>query len=121
MLKLNEWDYSGQCVPPTGAVFRMEETFSIGIFQRIARVKRDGTELFTPFGVALKRGPVRFRIKGYVSQPDLAIRAAKAVCERLNKGGYVFFDTSQAMVRSEDDIQWLVKRLDGNQGQGFQE
>lgn len=119
MPRLNEWDYDGACVP--GKMAANEETYSVGVFQWTVKAGSVGRPEHLLMAHEFKRSPVRFRIRASVSQPDFALRAAKAVCERLNKGGYVWFDTAQATVKTEDDIRELVKRLDGNRGQGFQE
>lgn len=111
MPKLNEWDYYGQCVPGTWMAGR--DTYSVGVFQWTVKAGSVGRPEHLLMAHEFKRSSVRFRIRASVSQPDFALRAAKAVCERLNKGGYVWFDTAQATVRTEDDIWRLVNSLNG--------
>jgi|GEM_PF-6215057 len=72
------WDFDGACVPvlADGSVrrsFTTFETFSVGIFQWIPRAS----------GKGLKRGKVKERISGLVSDPEAVYRRARERCASL--------------------------------------
>jgi hypothetical protein len=73
-------DFSGQCAPgPTqdkGAA--TGRSFSVGIFEVLPRASGKGT----------KRGPVKVRVKGPMSDPEAVFARARLICAQLDAGTY---------------------------------
>lgn len=55
-----------------------QETFSVGVFAILPKVYGEGT----------KRGPVRVRIKGPISNPDAVYKKAREIVDLLDAGNY---------------------------------
>ena len=71
--------YSGECAPGVnylGPVAVRNCTFSVGIFQWIPKVS----------GKGLKKSPVKFRIKGYTSDPQKVYDLATKLCRAFDGG-----------------------------------
>jgi len=75
-----KWDYDGSLDPLRGHPYEGMETFTLGLWQWVAR-GRDGN------GKGLKAGKVQKRIKGHVSDPHEAHRRAREWCEAKNEKG----------------------------------
>lgn len=71
-----KWDFSGSCAPSENgsAVWAGQQTFSLGCFQWVKRKSGKG---FRP-------GKVRYRIKGHVSEPQIAYAKAREFCDKKN-------------------------------------
>ena len=69
------WDWHGSCDPatPTGE-YMPYRTFSVGCFQWVSRAN----------GKGLKRGRVRYRVKGPKSDPQSVYREAQSFCNLKN-------------------------------------
>lgn len=72
--EVGKHDFYGDCAP--GRFKSLGNTFSVGIFQW--ELKADGKRL--------KKGPVKYRIKGSTSFPEKVYNRARVVCYELNKG-----------------------------------
>ena len=72
--------YSGECAPGSnykGPVPTTNfSTFSVGIFQWIPKAS----------GKGLKKSPVKFRIKGYTSDPQKVYDLATKLCRAFDGG-----------------------------------
>ena len=68
-------DYSGSCAPECNDANRWD-TFSVGCFQWIPKTSGQG----------LKKSAVKFRVKGYVSNPEKVYQKAAEICEKLDNG-----------------------------------
>lgn len=74
--KEGQWDFDGSCSPknhPHGS----NETFSVGIFQWVAKAH---------FGSGLKRAKAVARVKGYADRPEHVYDMAKRICDARNAG-----------------------------------
>ncbi len=75
-------DFSGACAPgpqqdkwAEAGLFR---TFSVGIFEALPRASGNGT----------KRGPVKVRVIGSMSDPEAVFARARLICAQLDAGTY---------------------------------
>lgn len=71
--------FAGSCAP--GALNQLsggQETFSVGIFEWLPKAN----------GKGVKKGPVKVRLRGSMSDPDEVYSAARRVCEQLDMGTY---------------------------------
>jgi hypothetical protein len=69
-------DWRGSCSPENSiGAFRCS-TFSVGIFQWVAKSG----------GKGLKRSAVLYRIKGYSSNPEAVYARAEFVCDMMDRG-----------------------------------
>lgn len=72
--------FDGSCRPgPNGELQCCgQTTFSVGIFQILPKANGKGT----------KRGPVKVRVKGNVSNPEAVLSRARAIVDQLDAGTY---------------------------------
>lgn len=68
-------DFNGECAPGNLNYFS-NETFSVGIFQWIPKTS----------GKGLKKSSVKFRIKGFCSNPEKVYDAANRFCDLMDNG-----------------------------------
>jgi Ni,Fe-hydrogenase III small subunit len=69
--------YSGSCAPDTGCGIGYS-TFSVGIFEVVPTASGKGT----------KRGPVKVRVRGLMTNPQAVYDAAQRIVEQLDAGTY---------------------------------
>jgi len=69
-------DFYGSCAPGKGS--SNWGTFSVGIFEWLEKASGNG----------LKRSPVKYRIKGRVSNPDAVYNRAREVCKKFDDGWF---------------------------------
>lgn len=74
---MTQHGYSGQCAPHTGCGIGYR-TFSVGIFEVVPTASGKGT----------KRGPVKVRVKGMVSNPQAVYDVADKIVQKLDAGTY---------------------------------
>ena len=77
-MKPGQHDFDGACVPVSGAA-PQTMTFSVGCFAWTERAHGNG----------LKRGKVKVRVHGLVSDADAVYARAREVCNQLDNGAYV--------------------------------
>lgn len=71
--------FDGNCRPGgPGEFCSSQETFSVGIFQILPKSSGKGT----------KRGPVKVRVRGYVSHPGYVYSKAREIVDQLDAGTY---------------------------------
>lgn len=71
--------FAGNCAP--GALNQLsgpQETFSVGVFEWLPKSS----------GKGVKKGPVKVRLRGSMSDPDEVYAAARSVCAQLDAGTY---------------------------------
>jgi len=68
-------DYSGSYAPNKSTRERVD-TFSVGCFQWLPKSN----------GKGLKKSAVKFRIRGYVSNPGPVYKMAETICDQLDRG-----------------------------------
>ena len=71
-------DFDGSCAPFGREAFFGQKTFSVGIFQWLRKSS----------GKGLKRGPVKVRVSGYVSDADKVYARARLIVGELDRGEY---------------------------------
>lgn len=73
-------DFDGHCAPggSGAAYFGGQATFSVGVFQWVPKSHSNG----------LKRGPVKVRVKGRCSDPELVYAKAREIASALDAGTY---------------------------------
>lgn len=84
--KVGKHAYAGSCAPPGvggvaqdfGGVFSGQHRFSVGIFQWV----------LLSSGKGVKRGPVKVRVVGYISDAHKIAEKAREVCQELDAGTY---------------------------------
>ena len=69
--------FGGMCAPAGGG-YTAVKTFSVGVFEWIARAS----------GRGVKRGPVKARVKGLTAAPEVVYARAAAICAALDAGTY---------------------------------
>ena len=69
-------DFSGECAPNPDAHVHWSETFSVGIFQWLPKSR----------GKGLKKGKVKYRVKGACHKPDKVYLRAAWVCKEMDNG-----------------------------------
>ena len=79
--KVYKHDWSGHCDGRLGMA-----TFSVGIFQWIPKVKK-----------GLKKTAVKYRVRGYASNPQKVYQRAEEVCDYLDSGNVL--DKKSEMVK----------------------
>lgn len=72
--QVGDWDYDGNCRPGTYKA-SSQITFSVGIFQWVPSGR----------GKGIKRSPVQYRIKGYMSKPQEVYDKAEKRCQELEQ------------------------------------
>lgn len=75
---LNRHAFSGQCAPGGGPGWSSQQTFSVGIFQWVAKAD----------GVGLKRGAVQVRVRGWLSEAEAVYAKAREIVAALDAGEY---------------------------------
>jgi hypothetical protein len=78
-------DWSGSCAPGS---FLLNATFSVGIFEWV----------LTSDGKGLKKTAVKYRIKGYSSNPDAVYARAEEVCDVMDLG-MMYLSAKSEMVK----------------------
>jgi len=71
-------EYSGQCAPGNGSMWS-NTTFSVGCYEMVPR-KRDKS--------SSKRGPLKVRVRGLVSNSQAVYDKAEEICNQLDAGTY---------------------------------
>ncbi len=80
--------FDGKCDPAKcGGAWSGQETFSVGIFQWAKKSS----------GAGLKRGPVKVRIVGLVSDPESVYAKANEIAGKLDAGVYAGSKTVSAI------------------------
>ena len=69
-------DYSGSCAPDGPEYYSNQKIFSVGVFQWLPKAN----------GKGLKKSAVKFRVKGYSSQPEKVYDLAEMICDKYDKG-----------------------------------
>lgn len=69
-----EWDYSGACAPGRCGTISGMATFSLGIFQWLPKKS----------GKGLKRGKVKYRLRGQTYNPKEVYDKAENLIKELN-------------------------------------
>lgn len=75
-MKPYEYDFSGSCRPVNGQAYCKFNTFSVGIFQ------------WLPGKKGLKKSPVKVRVRGYSSNPEMVYEKAREICRKFENGIY---------------------------------
>lgn len=73
--------YSGSCAPAAGgagSAAHSYATFSVGVFEWLRKSS----------GKGIKKSPVKVRVKGPVSKPQVVYETAQRVCDELDRGVY---------------------------------
>lgn len=70
-------EFDGACAPGSGA-WSSQQTFSVGIFERVQKAR----------GAGSKRGKVKVRVKGDVSQAEKVYAKAREIVTQLDAGTY---------------------------------
>jgi len=70
-------DFDGACAPGSGS-WASQQTFSVGIFERVQKAR----------GVGTKRGKVKVRVKGDVSEAEKVYAKASEIVTQLDGGTY---------------------------------
>lgn len=73
--EINKHDYIGECSPKEDNGL-WNKTFSVGCFQWLPMLS----------GKGLKKSPVKFRVKGLVSDVSKVYAEAEKVCRQLDNG-----------------------------------
>ena len=73
MKEVGKHDFSGSCTPDKTFYWN---TFSVGIFEWVQKAG----------GKGLKKSAVKYRVKGYSSNPEAVYARAKEICEKLDNG-----------------------------------
>jgi hypothetical protein len=76
-------DWSGSCSPGS---FVLNATFSVGIFEWV----------LTSDGKGLKKTAVKYRIKGYSSNPEAVYARSDEVCDVMDRG-YIYETKSEVV------------------------
>ena len=77
MKKIHGFD--GSCCPGrSGVLWANQITFSLGVFEILPKASGKGT----------KRGPVKVRVYGFVSDPDSVYAKAREIVDLLDRGEY---------------------------------
>lgn len=74
--KVNTHAFSGACAPGALSYMNME-TFSVGIFEWIPKSTK-----------GLKKSPVKVRVSGPTSQPEMIYKKAREIVAQLDAGTY---------------------------------
>ena len=74
--QINKHDYSGECSPLSYNFATFNKTFSVGCFQWLPKAQ----------GKGLKKSPVKFRVKGLVSEASKVYAEAEMICRWLDEG-----------------------------------
>ena len=78
-MEAGKHDFDGSCDPTKrGVGWAGQETFSVGVFEWQQKSSRKG----------LKRGKVKVRVVGLVSEPGRVYAKAREVADRLDAGTY---------------------------------
>lgn len=75
-----EWDFHGACAPKedgSSKFYNGQDTFTLGCFQWVRRGKSGQFP-------ELKKGPVKYRVKGMVTNPKPAYETAREYCAKKN-------------------------------------
>ena len=67
----------GACAPGQGS-WASQQTFSVGVFEWLPKARGQGT----------KRGKVKVRVKGSVTQQDRVLEKAREIAQQLDRGTY---------------------------------
>ena len=82
---LHYWD--GAVIPSVGESWWGIKTFSVGIFKAVLTAKGD----------RCKRGPVLYRVKGFVSNPDKVFDRATEICRLMDRGKWESIKKSEVV------------------------
>ena len=77
-MEAGKHDFDGSCDPTKRGGWAGQETFSVGVFEWQQKSSRKG----------LKRGKVKVRVVGLVSEPGRVYAKAREVADRLDAGTY---------------------------------
>ena len=78
MSEAGKHDFTGACAPSHAFASRSWITFSVGVFQWLPKAS----------GKGLKRGPVKVRVAGLVSDPEAVNAKAREIAAQLDAGTY---------------------------------
>jgi hypothetical protein len=77
-MEAGKHDFDGSCAPLGKEAFSGQKTFSVGIFQWLAKSR----------GKGLKRSAVKVRVGGLISDPEKVYARARMIVDELDRGEY---------------------------------